>query len=102
MTDLVVDEDYLSSTESDLTNLSSELQGLCDELRGSDALVVGAAPLFDELHEFAGSWADAIEDLDEYATEAAGYIRKVREAFGQIDLALAESLTAQELERQDG
>ena len=67
MTDIVIDEDYLRTTASDLDGLSSDLNRMCEQIRGMDGLVVGAAPVFDELHEFGGAWSGAAADLAEYA-----------------------------------
>ncbi|HLS75153.1 MAG TPA: hypothetical protein VK046_15415 [Actinomycetaceae bacterium] len=98
MTDIVIDEDYLRTTASDLDGLSSDLTRMCSQIRGLDGLVVGAAPVFDELHEFAGAWAGAAEDLAEYADGGATYVRAILESFDELDLRLAEVFTNRELE----
>lgn len=92
MADLVVDEAYLTSTVQELDNLSSDLLEVCQTVRGLDGLVVGAAPVFDEIHEFAGKWARTAEDLSEDATKAADYVRMVLDVFGEVDLKIAEAL----------
>lgn len=98
MTDIVIDEDYLHATASDLDGLSSDLNRMCEQIRGMDGLVVGAAPVFDELHEFGGAWAGAAEDLAEYADGGATYVRAILESFDELDLRLAEVFTKRELE----
>lgn len=98
MVDIVIDEDYLSTTASDLDSLSSDLTDMCAQMRGLDGLVVGAAPLFDELHEFAGAWAGCAEELAEYAEGGATYVRAILESFAELDLRMAESFAEQELE----
>ncbi|SRR5690625_2702759 len=98
MVDIVIDEDYLSTTAGELDTLSGDLTEMCGQIRGLDGLVVGAAPVFDELHEFAGAWAGCAEDLAEYADGGATYVRAILEGFGELDLKMAEMLTEQELE----
>lgn len=98
MTDIVIDEEYLSTTAGDLENLSSDLTEMCGQMRGMDGLVVGAAPVFDELHEFGGAWAGAAEELAEYADGGATYVRAILESFDELDLRMAEMFTERELE----
>ncbi len=97
MGDIVVDDDYLTTTMSDLRGLSTELSDLCTSLRGLDGLVVGAAPLFDELYEFGEQWSNAADELSEHATKAADYVQGVLLTFEEADFALAEQLLNQEL-----
>lgn len=97
MTDIVIDENYLRTTATDLDNLSSDLTEMCGQIRGMDGLVVGAAPVFDELHEFGGAWAGAAEDLAEYADGGATYVRAILAAFDELDLQLAQAFTEREL-----
>src|SRR5699024_9999485 len=96
--DIVIDEDYLSSTAADLDNLSGDLTEMCGQIRGMDGLVVGAAPVFDELHEFGGAWGSAAEELAEYADGGATYVRAILATFDELDLRMAQMLTEQELE----
>lgn len=95
MSDIVVDESYLSGTITDLDNLSSDLSELCSTVRGMDGLVVGAAPVFDEIHEFGGKWSRTAEDLSEDATKAADYLRLVLEVFAEVDLQIAQQFLDQ-------
>lgn len=98
MVDIVIDEDYLSTTAGELDTLSGDLTGMCEQMRGLDGLVVGAAPVFDELHEFAGAWAKCAEELAEYAEGGATYVRAIIESFDELDLRMAEAFAEQELE----
>lgn len=95
MSDIVVDEAYLTTTITDLDNLSTDLVELCDTVRGMDGLVVGAAPVFDEIHEFGGKWSRTSEDLAEDATKAADYVRAVLEVFAEVDLKIAQQFLDQ-------
>lgn len=101
MVDIVIDQDYLTTTATDLDNLSSDLTEMCGQMRGMDGLVVGAAPLFDELHEFGGAWAGAAQDLAEYAEGGATYVRAILAAFEELDLMLAEVFVERELESHE-
>lgn len=98
MVDIVIDEDYLSTTATELETLASDLTEMCGQMRGLDGLVVGAAPVFDELHEFAGAWSGCAEELAEYAEGGATYVRAILEAFAELDLQMAEMFTERELE----
>lgn len=98
MVDIVIDEDYLRTTASDLDTLSADLTDMCAQVRGLDGLVVGAAPIFDELHEFAGAWAGCAEELAEYAEGGSTYVRAILESFAELDLRMAEAFAEQELE----
>ncbi|QDB78915.1 hypothetical protein FHE66_12000 [Georgenia sp. 311] len=92
MGDIVIDDDYLTTTMTDLRGLSTELGDLCGRLKGLDGLVVGAAPVFDELYEFAEQWSNAADELAEEATGAADYVQGVLVVFEDADFRLAEQL----------
>ncbi len=94
MNDLVIDDDYLSQTAADLEGLSTELESLCSGLRGVEALVVGAQPLFDKLSSFAEAWSRCSEDLSEYAEKGALNVRTILEAFDEVDAGLADGMNA--------
>lgn len=94
MTDGVVkvDRAYLSETAQNLSDLSSDLETICTAVRGLDGLVVGAAPVFDEIHEFGEAWSRTAESLSEDAARAADYVRLVMSTFEKIDFEMAEQL----------
>lgn len=97
MGDIVIDDEYLATTQEDLRGLGQDLSTLCDSLRGLDGLVVGAAPVFDELHEFGEAWSRATEELAEEADGAVDYLSSVLQTFDDIDFSLAEELLNEEV-----
>lgn len=101
MGDIVIDDDYLTTTMNDLRGLSTELTDLCAQLKGLDGLVVGAAPVFDELYEFADQWSRAADELSEEATGAADYVDGVRMTFEELDFRLAEQAVNRAQEGRD-
>lgn len=100
MGDVVIDDEYLAATMTDLRGLSTDLTDLCGQLRGLDGLVVGAAPVFDELYEFAEQWARAADELAEESTFAADYVDGVRMTFEEVDFRLAEHFVNRAQERR--
>src|SRR5690625_8018201 len=97
MTDGVVkvDRAYLSETAQNLSDLSSDLETICTAVRGLDGLVVGAARVFDEIHEFGEAWSRTADDLSEDAARAADYVRLVLSPFEESDRGIADQLASE-------
>lgn len=85
MCDLILNESYLREAATDMSNLSEDLKGLCDELRSAEAVVVGARPLFRELSDFAEDWSKCTDELSEFAEKSGVHIQNVIDTFEELD-----------------
>lgn len=92
MGDLQVSAAVLDELRGTLRSMAGQLDGACRELRSVDAGAMGAAPLVQEVGDFASGWHYGITQVGEHATQAAGMLDHIGKAFDDLERKLTSAL----------
>ncbi|MEC4016504.1 hypothetical protein [Streptomyces sp. H27-D2] len=92
MSDIRLEGTIFEDLRKTFSTVSDRMAATRRTLRGTDGSAVGAAGLIEDVHEFADEWSYGIKQLGEHTDNAVKMIDKIDDAFGKLDLDLAESL----------
>ena len=92
MSDLQISAVVLNGLRTTLTKISSDLDGACRRLRGTDATGVGADPLISRVHDFADEWHYGIGQIGQHADDCVKMLESIGKAFDDVDNKLKSQL----------
>lgn len=92
MGDLVMNDEFLATVETDLGQMKDRLYEPLDAIRSADPASVGAPELVEKVSHFRDRWDHSIDQMCEATGNAKEQLQNIREAFAQVDADLAAAL----------
>ncbi|QKW08897.1 hypothetical protein HUT18_23465 [Streptomyces sp. NA04227] len=102
MSDLRIDGTIFEDLRKTFGNVSGRMGDARTALKHTDASVVGAPKLVEELHDFADEWGYGMKQLGKHAQGAVKMINTIGKTFDELDHELAEALKSKKSKKSQG